>query len=217
MLSSDSRWKDLLITLDSTISDAIEVLNKFGMKIVIVVDEKKVLLGTITDGDIRKGLLRGISLKDSVDKVIHKEALVVPQDMNREMVLQLMLSNKVQQIPIVDIDNKVSGIHFWDEMHEVSTRSNFMIIMAGGLGTRLRPETATTPKPMLRVDGKPILQHIIENAKADGFSNFIIAVYYLGNLIEDYFKDGSELGVKIEYIKESEPLGTTRGSEFTKI
>ena len=208
MFSLEPSWRNLLINLDSTISHAIEVLNKTGLKIVIVVDEKEILIGTITDGDIRKGLLRGISLNESVDKIVHRDALVVPQAMNLEMVLQLMIANKVQQIPIVDINNQVSGIHLWDEINRVSTRSNFMIIMAGGMGTRLRPETETIPKPMLVAGGKPILHHIIEKAKADGFRHFIIAIYYLGNVIEDYFKDGSEFGVEIEYLRESEPLGT---------
>ena len=208
MFSVEPSWRNLLINLDSTISDAIEVLNKTGLKIVIVIDEKKVLVGTITDGDIRKGLLRGVSLSESVDRIVHRDALVVPKDMNLDMVLQLMLANKVQQIPIVDSNNQVTGIHLWDEINRVSTRSNVMIIMAGGMGTRLRPETETIPKPMLVVGGKPILHHIIEKAKSDGFRHFILAIYYLGNVIEDYFKDGSEFGVEIQYIRESEPLGT---------
>jgi len=201
-------WKKIVTNFNATVADAINILNKTGLKIVLIVSENGFLEGTISDGDIRRGLLKGINITDSVSEIIHSNSLVVPPEMKREMVLQLMIANKIQQIPIVDEKNRVLGVHHWDEINTVSSRQNTMVIMAGGLGTRLRPATDEIPKPLLKVSGKPILEHIIEKAKFDGFNKFVLAVYYLGNKIEDYFKDGSQFGVKIEYLRETKPLGT---------
>lgn len=204
----ESLWRQISLESASKISDAIEILNKTGLKIVLIVDDNGYLSGTITDGDIRKGLLKGVRITDSVEKIYHREALVVPPAMKRETVLQLMLANKIQQIPIVDEKKKILGVHFWDEINTANLRSNLMIIMAGGQGIRLRPATNDLPKPMLQVAGKPILEHIIEKARSDGFRNFVISIYYLGTVIEEYFRDGSKFGVKIQYLKEASPLGT---------
>ncbi|MCE6981808.1 nucleotidyl transferase, partial [Pseudomonas frederiksbergensis] len=132
----------------------------------------------------------------------------VPPEMGREMVLHLMHANKIHQVPIVDAERCVLGLHSWDEVLEGSDRENTMVIMAGGLGKRLLPLTEDCPKPMLPVGGKPILELIIERAKMDGFVNFIVSVHYLGHMIEDYFGDGQKWGVNISYLREDSPLGT---------
>jgi NDP-sugar pyrophosphorylase family protein len=119
-----------------------------------------------------------------------------------------MAVNQIQQIPEVDGENRVLALHTWDEFSAPKSLNNSMIIMAGGKGSRLRPHTEACPKPMLPVGGKPMLEHIVERAKLDGFSNFIFAVHYLRHMVEDYFGDGSRFNVKIEYLKEKEPLGT---------
>ena len=119
-----------------------------------------------------------------------------------------MRANKVQQIPIVDKNKKILGLHVWDQIAAPLERQNMMIIMAGGKGVRLLPITKDRPKPLIEVGGKPMLEHIIMRAKNDGFTWFLIAINYLGNLIEDYFGDGSRFGVKIDYIREEMPLGT---------
>ena len=208
MNKDNNSWEKLKIGMNSSIGDAIKKLNQTGTKIVLVVSEKDLLEGTISDGDIRRGLLKGISIEDSIKLILHSKPLVVPANMKRDMVLQLMTANKIQQIPIVDSMNKILGIHLWDELSSPPARSNTMVIMAGGFGTRLRPETNNLPKSLLHVNGKPILEHIIEKAKLDGFSHFVLAVYYLKEMIEDYFKDGIKLGVDIKYLKETKPLGT---------
>ena len=201
-------WKKIVINSNATVGDAINILNETGLKIVLVVSENGFLEGTICDGDIRRGLLKGTNIQDSLNKIIHLDNLVVPPEMKREMVLKLMIVNKIQQIPIVDGKNRVLGVHHWSEINTVSSRQNTMVIMAGGLGTRLRPATDKIPKPLLKVSGKPILEHIIEKAKFDGFTKFVLAVYYLGNTIENYFKDGSQFDVEINYLRETKPLGT---------
>ena len=174
----------------------------------MVVNEAGELEGTISDGDIRRGLLKGLDLNSPIASVIHRNALVVTPEMGREVVLQLMGANKIQQIPIVNEKRQVVGVHLWDEITTLPERSNLMIIMAGGMGKRLRPYTETCPKPLLPVAGKPLLEHIVERAKLEGFSHFVLAVHYLGHMIENHFGNGEKFGVRIDYINEKSPLGT---------
>jgi NDP-sugar pyrophosphorylase family protein len=122
--------------------------------------------------------------------------------------MQLMLANKIQQIPVVDQQHKIVGLHLWDELTTPPTRPNLMVIMAGGSGKRLLPHTENCPKPLLPVAGKPMLEHIIERSKLEGFNHFVIAIHYLGDMIEAHFGDGEQLGVQIEYLREKSPLGT---------
>ena len=201
-------WRKAILSSNSSIQEAIRNLDQVAIKIVLVVNEKGELEGTISDGDIRRGLLRGLSLSSPIASVIHRNALVVPPDMERGMVMQLMLANKIQQIPVVDEHRHVVGLHLWDEITTPPTRTNLMVIMAGGMGTRLRPHTETCPKPLLPVAGKPLLEHIIARAKTEGFSHFVLAIHYLGQMIEDYFGNGERLGVRIDYLRERSPLGT---------
>ena len=201
-------WKRSILPTDATISQAIENLNQVSVKIVIVTNETGVLEGTISDGDIRRGLLRGLDLASPISTILHRDALVVPPEMGRAVVLQIMSANKIQQIPIVDENNRVIGLHLWDEIHLSPIRENVMVIMCGGMGTRLKPQTENCPKPLLPVAGKPILEHIIERAKNQGFTKFVLAIHYLGSMIEDYFGDGTSLGIEVKYLREDEALGT---------
>jgi len=205
---AEERWRQAILPIHATIEQVIRNLNQSGMKIVLVVNEKAELEGTISDGDIRSGLLKGLDLNSSVESIIHRKALVVPPEMGREMVMQLMVANKIQQIPVVDEQQLVIGLHLWDKITTPPTRSNLMIIMAGGMGSRLRPHTENCPKPLLSVAGKPMLEHIIERAKLEGFSNFVLAIHYLGHMIEDYFGNGERMEVRIDYLREQSPLGT---------
>ncbi len=208
MTSIELDWQKAVLPLNSKIREAIQVLDDVSLKIVLVTDSTGALIGTISDGDIRRGLLRGLDLESPIQTIVHNDALVVPPNLNREVVVQLMTANKIQQIPIVDEKMQVVGLHLWDQMNALSTRSNIMVIMAGGKGSRLHPQTENCPKPLLPIAGKPILEHIIERAKAEGFSHFILAIYHLGHMIEEYFGNGDDLGVKIEYLREESPLGT---------
>lgn len=208
MSVSEQIWRTVVLPLKSTIKQAIANLNETGLQIVLVLDEGDVLLGTVTDGDIRRGLLRGLALDDSIEHVMRSNSLVVPPEMSRDMVMQLMQANRFRQLPVVDMGYKVVSLHLWDEITAPADRPNLMVIMAGGLGTRLRPHTENCPKPMLPVAGKPMLEHIIERAKLEGFGHFVISIQYLGHIIEEYFGTGERLGVQIEYLKELTPLGT---------
>jgi dTDP-glucose pyrophosphorylase len=201
-------WRKALLSVDATMQQAIRNLDESALQIALVVSPDGVLLGTITDGDIRRGLLRGLDMYSSIDAITHREPLVVPPLLGRDTVLQLMQANKIHQLPVVDADRRIVGLHLWDELMAPGQRPNLMVIMVGGQGTRLRPHTENCPKPLLPVGGKPMLEHIIERAKSEGFQHFVLAIHYLGHMIEEYFGDGSRWHVKIEYLREEQPLGT---------
>lgn len=201
-------WRKSLLPADATLRQAIRSLNASALQIVLVVSPDDTLRGTLTDGDIRRGLLRGLNLDSPIDTIIHRDPLVVPPQLGRDTVLQLMQANKIHQLPVVDDARHVVGLHLWDELLVPGQRPNLMVIMAGGQGSRLRPHTDSCPKPLLPVAGKPMLEHIIERAKADGFQRFVLAIHYLGHMIEDYFGDGSRWQVTIDYLREESPLGT---------
>lgn len=201
-------WRQATLLPDSSIQQAIQNLDEIAIKIVLVVSESGRLEGTISDGDIRRGLLRGLNLSSPISEIVHRNALVVPPGLGRDTVMQLMTANKIQQIPIVDERQHVVGLHLWDEVTTPVARSNTMVIMAGGKGTRLMPHTENCPKPLVPLAGKPMLEHIIDRAKAEGFHHFVLAIYYLGHMIEDYFGNGEKFNVRIEYLREPVPLGT---------
>ena len=201
-------WKKARLPVNATLQQAISNLNETSFQIAFIVGAEGVLEGTLTDGDIRRGLLRGMTMNSPIEPIINREPLVVPPDPDRDSVLQLMQANRIHQLPIVDEQRRVIGLHLLDELMEPRQIPNLMVIMAGGQGTRLKPYTENCPKPMLPVDGKPMLAHIVERAKAEGFQNFILAIHYLGNIIEEYFGDGSQWNIKIDYLREESPLGT---------
>ena len=201
-------WVQTILPLGSSVKQAVQVLNETYLKIVLITDATGVLVGTVSDGDVRRGLLRGLNLESLIDGIVNYEPVVVSLDSDRDYVFQLMTSKKIQQIPIVDKEDRVIGLHLWDEILRPPERINTMVIMAGGMGTRLQPQTENCPKPLLLIAGKPILEHIITRAKSEGFSNFVLAIHYLGHMIEDYFGDGERLGVNISYLRENSPLGT---------
>lgn len=205
---TEGAWRRALLPISATIEQAVRGLDHCGTRIILIVTESGELLGTVSDGDIRRGLLRGLSLGSSIDSVIHRNPLVVPPDIAHDLVLQLMLANKVHQVPVVDEQRRVMGLHLWDEINGTPSRRNPMVIMAGGIGRRLRPRTENCPKPLLPVAGKPMLEHIIERARLDGVEHFILAIHYLGHMIEEYFGDGSRWQVRIDYLREQAPLGT---------
>jgi dTDP-glucose pyrophosphorylase len=207
--TSLDHWRKSLLLASVTLQQAIANLNETALQIALVVSPQQTLLGTLTDGDIRRGLVRGVQLSSPISEIMHRDPLVVPPTMGRETVLQLMQANRIHQVPVVDDGRRVVGLQVWDELMTPKRRPhNPMVIMAGGQGVRLRPQTDRCPKPLLPVGGKPMLEHIIERARAEGFERFVVAVHFLGKMIEDYFGDGSRWNVRIDYIREEFPLGT---------
>ncbi len=212
-----ANWREALLPERACIKDAIRCLNEAALQIAIVISEAGEFVGTLTDGDIRRGLLRGLHVDSLIESIVFKASLVVPPEMRNDTVAQLMRANRIHQIPVVDEHRKVVGLHLWDAVGLPEDRPNKMVIMAGGLGTRLHPHTETCPKPLLPVAGKPMLEHIIERAREEGFSHFVLAVRYLGHMIEDYFGNGSHWGVDIRYLREEAPLGTAGALSFLDV
>eukprot|EP01155_Anaeramoeba_flamelloides_P023229 Anaeramoba_flamelloidesa6469_70.p1 GENE.a6469_70~~a6469_70.p1 ORF type:complete len:198 (-),score=27.10 a6469_70:326-919(-) len=177
------------------------------MRVALVVENLK-LIGIINDGDIRRAMLHNYRIEDSITKIINRNPIVAHVNDSKEKLLQMAISKKIYEIPIIDDDNKVVGIEKLDELLKKDKKKNKVVLMVGGLGTRLRPLTEDTPKSLLRVGQKPILETIIENFLKYGFEDFILSVNYKSEMIKSYFGDGSRLGVNIEYIHEDKRMGT---------
>ena len=209
-------YKNILLKPTSTIKEALKIIDSGAIQIALVIDEGEKLLGTVTDGDIRRGLLNNLSLDDSIESIIFKTPTVCSIEDTKEKILEIALSKKLHQIPVIDKDGKLVGIEEIDELLKPKHKTNKVVLMVGGLGTRLRPLTDNTPKPMLKVGNKPILETIILNFKKYGFVNIILCVSYKSEIIEEYFRDGSEFGVNIEYIHENKRMGTAGALSLVK-
>jgi len=199
--------KKISIPPKATIKEAIETIDKGVMQIALVVENDQ-LLGTITDGDIRRGFLNGRSLTDSIEGLYNTTPLTGTTGQAREDIVQLALTRGIKQLPILDDTGKLIGIEYIDDYLRGPKKSNTIVLMAGGLGSRLRPLTADMPKPMLTVGAKPILETILESFSNYGFYNFYFSVNYKAEKIREYFNDGSQYGVNINYINEKTRLGT---------
>ena len=199
---------DIVVHSDISIRDVLEIIDKSSKQIALVVDSTNKLLGTISDGDIRRALLNNISLDDSIKNVYNKNPSIANINDSREEIINICSSKKIHQIPIVDNEGNLIGLEILDELILKETKENQVILMVGGLGTRLRPLTKNIPKPMLHVGGKPILQTIVENFANYGFVNIVMCVGYKSKIIEDFFGDGSKFGVNIQYIHEDRRMGT---------
>ncbi len=198
---------NITITENSTIKEVLKIINDGSMRIAIVVNNLK-LIGIINDSDIRKAMLKGYSISDKVSDIINRNPIVCHVNDTKEKILQIAISKKIYEIPIIDDNNIIIGIEELDELLKKQKKKNKVVLMVGGLGTRLQPLTNNTPKPLLKVGNKPILETIIENFSKYGFKDFILSVNYKSEMIEDYFGDGKKFGVDIKYIHEEKRLGT---------
>ncbi len=208
--------ENLKLNINSTIKEALEIIDKAAMQIALVIDNRDKLLGTLTDGDIRRGLLKGLDLNSSIKTIVYKTPTVANITDTKEEILKLALSKKLHQVPIIDNDGKIVGIQEIEELIKPKEKTNKVILMVGGLGTRLRPLTENTPKPMLKVGNKPILQTIVEKFAEYGYINIVMCVNYKSHIIQDYFGDGREFGVTIEYILEEQRMGTAGALSLLK-
>lgn len=201
-------WKKVLISESTPIREAIKVIDDGALQIALVVDKNERLLGTITDGDVRRGILQGIALEEPAARIMNINPRVAQGHQSRAEILKLLRQKTLHQVPVVDLGGRLVGLEVIDDLMRPQTRDNLVVIMAGGLGSRLGHLTKDCPKPMLRVGGKPILDTIIEKILESGFRNFCLAVNYKAEMIKDHFGDGSKHGCNIEYLHEKEPLGT---------
>ncbi len=201
-------WRDVLLKPGDSIQRAIEVIDQGAKRIALIVDEVGRLLGTVTDGDVRRGILKHLPLDCPVAEIMNREPRTLPPNYTRQDAISLLGKAQVLQIPIVEADGTLVGLETLSDVLKRPRIENPVFLMAGGFGRRLRPLTDDCPKPMLPVGGKPMLEHILEDLISYGFYRFYISVYYLAEKVIEHFQDGSRWGVQIQYVREQQPLGT---------
>ena len=201
-------WQQILVSDDSTLEQAMSKIDAAGTQLAIVVDSATRLKGTLSDGDVRRALLHGLSVSDRVSNAMCREPVCAHKDTHKSLLKDLIVSNKIRLIPILSKDGVVIDVITLDDLFECEKRENIVVVMAGGLGKRLGKLTRDIPKPMLQIHGTPILEIIINQLISQGFKNYFLAVNYKADQIKDYFGDGKLFGIKIQYIEEPYPLGT---------
>ena len=201
-------WRKVLLDSRVDVTTAAEVLTSSSMRIVMVVDKEDRLLGTVTDGDIRRALMAGNAMTSPVTTVMQKNPIAITQGDSRRKALQIMREKDLLHLPVLDVKGVVVGLETVRDLLFKEQRPNPVLLMAGGFGKRLYPLTREVPKPLLPVGEKPILQTILEQLAEGGFSQFFLAVHYRSEQVRAHFGDGSKWGVRIEYLEERQPLGT---------
>lgn len=208
--------KKICIKSDSPIIEAMKIIELFSEKIALVVDNNFKLIGTVTDGDVRRGLIKNVSVNDSIDRIMNSNPTIFFENYNVDELQKVFSTKKISQIPILNNQRQVVEIILSKALLESFKKENYVVLMAGGLGTRLGSLTADCPKPMLKIGDKPILETVLENLKEHGFQKFHISVNYKAEVIEDYFQDGSRFGVQINYLREKERMGTAGSLSLIK-
>lgn len=206
-----SDWRKVTISPEDTIGRAVDIIDRTSLQIALVVGTGNTLLGTLTDGDIRRGLLKGFVLSDSVANIYNRQPLIAYSDTPIDQVHFRMKRYYIKQMPVIDPDGKIVSLQILKDILSRDPKKSPVVLMAGGLGSRLRPLTNDCPKPLLRVGGKPILEIILERFVEEGFQNFFISVNYMADLVRDNFGDGSRWDVSIRYLQEDQRLGTAGG------
>ncbi|MEZ9882899.1 nucleotidyltransferase family protein [Vibrio splendidus] len=201
-------WENILIQPSTTLLEALKVINTEALRIAVVVDDDNKLLGVLTDGDIRRGLLENLPLTTEVAVVMNKKPTVAKLGTPCEELIPIMESKGILSIPLIDENGAVVGLETLQNAMSHPEIANPVFIMAGGFGTRLRPLTDNCPKPMLKIGDKPILETVIRSFIKAGFVNFYISTHYMPEQIQDHFGNGEEYGVSIQYVHEEQPLGT---------
>lgn len=204
-----SGWRKVVTGEHTSIIDVIEVINSGGLKIALIVSEENQLLGTVTDGDIRRAFLSNCDLNTEVRHIMNISPIIGNEDFTRSSSIKIMRDNGLQHLPIVADDFQLIGLELLEsQMEDKVCLENPILLMAGGFGKRLWPLTENRPKPLLKIGDKPILEHILKQCIEFGFVNFFISTHYLAHQIENYFGDGSKWGVSITYVNEEKALGT---------
>lgn len=208
---------EIVVGPNAAIRDAMDAMTRSRVGLALVVGRSRRLLGVITDIDIRRALLRGAALDSPAAAAMNRKPVTLPKDATREEISAAFREKPKSHIPLVDARGRLSALAALTDFATIPTRRpNRVVVMAGGAGKRLRPLTANTPKPMLRLADKPILEHLLEQMSAAGFSRFTFTVNYLAEQIVKHFGDGSRWGVEIDYVREPRPLGTAGALRLLK-
>jgi len=206
MLTKD--LEQFVIPDSASIRDAMAAIERNSREVVLVHDLQEVIIGVITDGDIRRALLNGLTMATPASEVMSRSYISVQLQTDRAAVLDLMKAVRISHVPVLDHNRHLLGIHCLHEIIGHTALPNVAVIMAGGKGTRLRPYTEACPKPMVKVAGRPILERIILNLVGNGIRQIYLSINYLGHMIEEHFGDGSAFGCQINYLRETTELGT---------
>lgn len=209
-------WKEITVTPETSIRDTLRVIDAGSLQIALVTDGSGRLVGTVTDGDVRRGILRNLSVDAPVQNIMNASPTAAAAADSAEEILATMKLKQLRQIPLVDSEGRLVGIEVLEDLLHANDRPNWVVLMAGGFGTRLRPLTDDCPKPLLKVGNKPLLQTILENFIQYGFRKFFISVNYKADMVRAHFADGANWGVEIEYLQESERLGTAGALSLLK-
>ncbi len=202
------KLKKITVRPEARIREVMEILDSAARQIALVTNSDDILIATVTDGDIRRGLLKGVDLNAPVSEVMNRNPMTLIEGTSDETAWKLMRERGVAQIPIVDTKGRLVSVTLRNGRIGSKPWPNRVILMAGGLGVRLHPLTEKMPKPMLPVAGKPLLERIITRFKGQGFRRFTLSLNYLGHVIKDHFGDGATLGVRVDYIEETTRMGT---------
>ena len=191
-----------------TIRAAMQLITENWRELALVADSERRLIGVITDGDIRRGLLAGLTLQSPAAEVMTRDYVSVGPEVERAAVLDLMKARSIRHVPVIDRERRLIGIHFLEALIGTMEKPNAAVIMAGGEGRRLRPLTDARPKPMVEVAGRPILERIVLHLVGHGIKRIFISVNYLAEMIRGHFGNGERYGCAIEYLQEDRPLGS---------
>jgi len=205
---------EIKISQSTLIRKALEIIDQGAMKLALVVNDEQILIGTLSDGDIRRGLLSGLGMEDSIESIFNHKPVVCQMNDPKEKIIQTAISRRVYQVPLLDDMGRVVKLAEIDHLIKKELIPNPVVIMAGGMGKRLMPLTEHTPKPMLKVGGRPILETLVSRLQQHGFTEIFISINYKGEQIKDYFGDGRMMGVNIRYIEEDKPMGTAGALGF---
>lgn len=196
--------KNLVLSETATFKEAIQLLDSNGNGFLAIVNEKNQLVGILTDGDIRRAILNN---KTELCEIMNSNPMTMKYGENKKYIIHRLKELHKKHMPIVDEDMILKDVVALQE-DEFNLKPNWVIIMAGGLGTRLGELTKDTPKPMLKVGAKPMIEHIIDMFVSHGFTKFMLSVNYKAEIIKDYFGDGSKFGIEVKYLEEKKRLGT---------
>lgn len=210
-----SDWKKISLKSESSIRNAMQVLDETGLRIILVADSKDRLLGTVTDGDIRRGFLKGVSINSEVTCVMNKNPVCAHSSYSSEKIYSIMERTGMLCIPVLEDDKTIIGFETINRIDEANDETS-VVLMAGGFGKRMMPLTKNLPKPMLPLNNKPIIHHIIDQLKICNFKNFFITTHYKSNMIIDYLHQINNLDVNIQFVEEERPLGTAGSLSLLK-
>lgn len=203
-----AQWKDVVVTKETSLGDAIAKIDSSALQVALVLNPDGTMAGVLTDGDIRRAILREQGLDVPTSEVMNKVPTMVSVTTSRDEMLSLMRRKAFHHLPLVDENNRVVGLATLDDLIGVAKRPNWVVLMAGGLGTRLQPLTNDCPKPLLPLGDKPILETILESFAEQGFERIFLSVNYKAEMIRNHFETGAKWGVKVDYLHENTPLGT---------